>query len=373
MTVAKQKLVLAGVFRSGTTFLARALNSHPQLTIASDPFFEFFKVARNIWFRKHESGYDDRQPLEDYFFKGEAYYKPFHDHFAEIVFSEEDAEELKRQIPRNAEVFSPAVMPFIDRIKPGKAFEVFEQLLEIVELAYPKQDSLVTGIKEVWVDEFAQPLMNAGYKFVHIIRDPRAIIASNKKSSTGAYPILFLIRQWRKSVAFALQNKNSENFFLVRYEDMVSEPQTYLKDMVDFIGLPFHENVLDANAYKDGAGKQWKQNSSYQSGTGINTSSMEKWRKVLTQDEIDIVEGLCQHEMKAMDYDFSQQDFPLRQMLAYDLPQDTIADWIKKYDFEFNQHRMLEEYLLHAENNGYSPLKLTEDQSKKVLLTDNHE
>ncbi|WP_420386052.1 sulfotransferase family protein [Roseivirga sp.] len=360
----KQKLILAGVFRSGTTFLARALNSHPQLNIASDPFFEFFKVARNIWFRDSDPKYDDRQPLEDYFLKGENYYRSFHDNFETIRFESSDIEELKRQIPRNAGIFSPAVLPFLHKIRPGLAFEVFEQLLEIVELAYPKQDASVTGIKEVWVDEFASPLLEQGYKFVHIIRDPRAIIASNKKSSTGAYPILFLIRQWRKSAAFALRNRGRNNFFLIRYEDMVSNPDDYLRSMLTFIGVPFHSNVVNANTYRDGSGKQWTQNTSYQAKEGINTKSMEKWRTVLDTEEISIVEGLCQHEMKALDYEFDQTSFPIREMLNYDLPAETIADWIRKYDFEFNEKRILEEYLYHAQVHDYSPIPITKDQEK---------
>ena len=47
-------------------------------------------------------------------------------------------------------------------------------------------------IKEVWVDEFA-PLLsksNGQLKILHIIRDPRSVVASNFKSD-NKYPLLF--------------------------------------------------------------------------------------------------------------------------------------------------------------------------------------
>ena len=56
-------------------------------------------------------------------------------------------------------------------------------------------------------------------KCIHILRDPRAVAASNYVSSL-CYPNLFLARQWRKSAALARLNaeRHSDAYLIVKYE-----------------------------------------------------------------------------------------------------------------------------------------------------------
>ena len=42
-----QRLYVTGMFRSGTTTLSRALNTHPEIAFASDPFLDLFKILRS--------------------------------------------------------------------------------------------------------------------------------------------------------------------------------------------------------------------------------------------------------------------------------------------------------------------------------------
>ena len=45
----KQFFIVTGIFRSGTTWLARALNSHPQISFESDPIAPIFNSFRYIF------------------------------------------------------------------------------------------------------------------------------------------------------------------------------------------------------------------------------------------------------------------------------------------------------------------------------------
>ena len=63
------QLFITGLFRSGTTFLARALNAHPELSVASDPYFEFWKLLRNKWYGGRDAEFNTAAPLSDYFFQ----------------------------------------------------------------------------------------------------------------------------------------------------------------------------------------------------------------------------------------------------------------------------------------------------------------
>ena len=64
-----EKFVIAtGMFRSGTTLLARMLNAHPNLAFASDPFFQIFRTFRNEVAKNVIDGWDMDLPLDDYYF-----------------------------------------------------------------------------------------------------------------------------------------------------------------------------------------------------------------------------------------------------------------------------------------------------------------
>ena len=60
---------LTGMFRSGTTLLARMFNSHKNITLASDPFSPIFKEFRNEILNKNtKDTFDSNAPLNDYYF-----------------------------------------------------------------------------------------------------------------------------------------------------------------------------------------------------------------------------------------------------------------------------------------------------------------
>jgi len=56
-------LFISGMFRSGTTLLARMLNAHSHIVLASDPLFEFFKSFRNEVYRQNNIQINSDTPL----------------------------------------------------------------------------------------------------------------------------------------------------------------------------------------------------------------------------------------------------------------------------------------------------------------------
>ena len=66
----KQLIFVTGLFRSGTTWLARALNAHPQIAFESDPIAPIFNSFRHDIAKKEYKNKNLRfAPLEDYFDK----------------------------------------------------------------------------------------------------------------------------------------------------------------------------------------------------------------------------------------------------------------------------------------------------------------
>lgn len=302
------KLLITGMFRSGTTFLARALNSHPEMIVASDPFFRFYRAGRNLSFQG--TGFDMSLPMEDYFCNPDNMER-VEKKFPNVEFSEADIVDLRKNISDHTLMFSPKVIDFLDELKPANAINVWMQLYSILEKAYPKNDAKVVGAKEVWTDEFASILLDqidSSFKVIHIIRDPRAVLASNRKHETGPYPILFMARQWRKSFAFRQKIKENPNVFLLKYEDLILEPERIFEEICTFLNVNFDPILLNPSGFKDGNNQPWKQNSSHGSSKEFNKSFMDKWKNILTDEEKQIMEGLCQFEMSELGYQFENKD-----------------------------------------------------------------
>jgi hypothetical protein len=90
---------------------------------------------------------------------------------------------------------------------------------------------------------------------------------------------------------------------LVRYEDLVREPEAEIRRMTDFLEVNFAPEMLDPGNYVGGDGGSWRQNSSYASDTGaVNRSSLEKWQTALTAEQVGFIESLCGPEMRLLGY-----------------------------------------------------------------------
>jgi hypothetical protein len=128
-------------------------------------------------------------------------------------------------------------------------------------------------------------------KIIHTFRDPRAIYASRKKKaeSTGRRPgkaglrrlgvafqlasSLHVISNWRR-----IENRHRRyqeqfpgRYTLLKYEDLVLEPEATLERLCRFLDIPLTEPMLQQTVI----------NSSFlpDGGTGFDTGSITRWRK----------------------------------------------------------------------------------------------
>ncbi len=348
--ITSKRLFITGMFRSGTTLLARALNAHENISFASDPFFEFFKYIRGQYYVKKYKNFDMDQPLSDKFLEDSQFNSKFTSDFLGIKLGQEDSKIFLERIFQATQAFSPAIIPLLKKIKIGKERKVENILNDLVELimeAYPKRNMEVVGFKEVWLEEFIDPLLQIpGFYSLQIIRDPRAIMASNKRSSGGKYPILFLIRHWRKSVAYSMINQVNKRYFRVKFEDLIEEPEKSFRTICQFLKIKYSPNLVDFNKFKNGQGEQWYQNSSYSSfkkSKEFNQKTIDKWKKNLSSNEIKMIELLCKPEMKYLGYELSSTEFNCKMLLDYKDDEEKFADWIKQYNFKLDNEKMEQE------------------------------
>ena len=281
-----KKVFVTGMFRSGTTLLARALNAHQEIIFAADPFFEFFKHLRNKYYSQKKEDFNKAQPLGDKFLEDNRFNNKFTNDFLEIKLDSTDSDIFFKSIAKAAKPFSPRVIPLLGKVELNKeqtAKQVLYNLIALLPLAYPKDSPAVVGFKEVWLEEFIKPLIVLpDFYAIQIIRDPRAVIASKKKSATGGYPLLFLIRQWRKGVAYSIINQGNKRYLQIKFENLIENPEKIFLQLCDFLQIDYSNDLVDFSKFKDGAGKQWFQNSSFKSSKKFNKANAEKWKEILS-------------------------------------------------------------------------------------------
>ena len=331
--------LVSGMFRSGTTMFARMLHANPNIVCASDPFAPIFKSYRNTIAQDMIQDFDIFSPLNDYYFdkSQNSLFQELQRKNFDVAITEQEIERVKGLIKGHCKLYSPKISLFLDVLEGKNYKQVFDSAFEIIRSSYGKGDNAVVGFKEVWVDEFASHFneMKKGNKVIHIVRDPRSVVASNF-ASEARYPLLFLIRQWRKLASIAwLNSRDNENFLLVRFEDLLKEPERVTRVICDFLGVKFHSNMVNPESFKDGDGNSWSQNSSYKNkgGQKFNSQALDKWKYTLDERITNFIEKFCFFEMELLNYEFSTDGVfdDDEGLLDYEDDLTKCSEWIQPY------------------------------------------
>ncbi len=207
----------------------------------------------------------------------------------------------------------------------GRLFDLLERQVAD-RLAKPRW-----GDKSLNTERYAGPIFEAfpGARIIHMVRDPRDRYASSKtrwkrrRGGVGAG-----VAEWLDSVALAEKNKaaHPDGYMTLRYEDLVQEPERWVRAVCDFIGEEYEPAMLDM----EGASKFKEQgsNSSYGSREVgvISTDSIGRYRQVLATTDIAFVDRVAGSEMRRLDYGLEEIQLRGRDLARFvlvDLPLDS--------------------------------------------------
>jgi hypothetical protein len=127
--------------------------------------------------------------------------------------------------------------------------------------------------------------------FLHMLRDGRDVVASlltmNWRTPDGT-PIDYTrdarlaARYWARAVSagreFARMTAGSSHYREVRYEDLLDDPQAYLRALFDFLGEPWEPAVL---AYHTVPRTLGDESSAAQVAQPLNRASAGRWQREL--------------------------------------------------------------------------------------------
>ena len=133
-------------------------------------------------------------------------------------------------------------------------------------------------------------------KFIHVIRNPYAVITSLRKYKvlSNNYPFLStLISTMEKSYYYACVNPLTiKNYRVLKYEDLLMSPISVMQSLASFLDISFESVMLKPT----NLGEEWAGNStSGQKFTNISTSPILSWEDEISPMEITIINHRFSH------------------------------------------------------------------------------
>jgi hypothetical protein len=153
-------------------------------------------------------------------------------------------------------------------------------------------------------------------KVIHLVRDPRAICASKvnddatrlrKKKYRFFGPLihfgtqLFFVIEYIWSCRFYVKYKGKKNYYKVRFEDLVTNPTYYLKELCNFCELEYDPSMM----YPFGKPSSYDQRLRW----GFDKTAAFRWKKTQTDFETKWITFLTRSSMKKLGYKNISQEY----------------------------------------------------------------
>lgn len=265
-------IFLTGVYRSGTTLPAQILNNHSQLRITYDTL-QFFR-----------------------FYLGR--FDPIKNRYTEIV--NDAAWRLdKRYLIK---VPKKLILSRLDEMTEVKYKDVYTAIM--VETFCAGNRDLRWGEKSVleWTNIPTFLTMYPEGKALHIIRDPRDVLASYREVTIEPrYRYLDAVfaclhsMNWAATTGAALPN---DSYLVLKHEDFVTKPEQTTRQICRFLDIEFEPDMLDTSQFRNYEGKRWEGNSAFGDVSNqISSRSINRWHSKLQDFELIFVESIIGEDL----------------------------------------------------------------------------
>lgn len=277
-TIREGLFFIVGPHRAGTTLLQAMLSSHSAMTIPPETgFFD------QVWPRRHSLG-----SLTD----------PAHQGAIGRFVNGPDCSvsDLGLDWLTVSRTLSVA---------PGGYDDLFVVLMTLYANSRGKRRAGEKSPRHLFAAEEIIKLYPQA-KFLCLIRDPRGVVRSERETTWGSRSVCRVTRRWCRVVdeAARLQRRlPADRFRIVRYEDLVSEPEGTLRAICDFLGesfepqmLQFHERPASERGFR--ADETWKQNTL----GPVDAGRIEQWRSDLSPAQIRMIERVAGSRLEQHGY-----------------------------------------------------------------------
>ena len=285
-------IFIVGSPRSGTTLLRVILDSHSKIAIPDETgIFEFLYYAPGIPKIVDFSNPQSKEKFIQSFKSNKNFIKSF---------SQETINNIEKFL-RSSDWFDPRMF-----IKKTFSVHAAEHKKYIWGDKTPRHAIFMKDILELFPEA----------SIIYVVRDPRAVFASMKRYA----------KKYKKNRSFWMTDdpakgalmwrdylyatyKYKDKIFYLRYEDLISEPEKYLKIICnDVLKIKFEDKMLQfQNGARDrvydrnyGKVPEWHNKLL----EGISKKNIHIWEKELNIDEIRILQNLVKDELEKFNYKY---------------------------------------------------------------------
>lgn len=238
----EKSIFIVGVPRSGTTLLYHLLAQHSDL----------------VWFSKE----DEKKFLTNEFLKKSHTFTKIKKKYLEIqenLTKNQSKDEIK--VPAELSFVYDAVFPekWKDKVSEQNLEILISEITNLLKSTGKKRYLNKTPHNSIRISKINEIFPNS--KFIHIIRDPRAVVNSliertkeldsdyfgipmNKKIRFSMNPVEKHSLQWKqvvKEIIKTAKKLDSSQFLQIKYEEFTDKPDYWLEKITNFCELPsFH-------------------------------------------------------------------------------------------------------------------------------------
>jgi len=212
------------------------------------------------------------------------------------------------------------------------------------------------GCKSTFVIHHVEAVLTAcpTAKFILLVRDPRDVAVSSRRSIFSPFHPYFTAELWRRQQREGLrwlESSHADHCHLLRYEDLIEQPEAQVRAVCRFLGEEYEPAMLEyyqtSSAQKSrGLSASWQN-----VGQPIQRGNRNKFRQGLSRHEIKIVEGVTGDLMERFGYPLEYppggEDSPLFRPSGPRVFWFTVQEWCWWLAMEWRSLWRDKNYWLH--------------------------
>lgn len=269
----KEKILLTGSQRSGTTFVGNLLNAQDDCVFLRDSFVAVFRTSWDLGVRT----FTGVLPIR----------------LRNIILFSLKAEMILKGIDK------------LNNLQPDQ-FTTLEELFDLAMELLVDDSTKVFGIKVTEEGHWIKILMKeTNIKVIYLVRDLRDVLLSSANAFVD-YDRKKYAKRWFRGLTEVLKI-NDPRIILVRFEDLILNPEKELERLSDFLGVKLTSEIEEV---RDVSGTTWMNNSSFHDVVRLfDPTTVNRWKTKLASYEVIYGSIVYRKLMKRMGYEENKQSF----------------------------------------------------------------
>ncbi|MEL6501162.1 MAG: sulfotransferase [Cyanobacteria bacterium J06623_1] len=220
---------------------------------------------------------------------------------------------------KNPKLFLDEAQKVIAEI-PGRSYTATDVLQAFLSYSAAKNNKTIpceqTPRNVLYIGELLELYPHC--HIINMVRDPRDVLLSQKYKwkirFLGAsnipyreairawtnYHAITISKLWNVAINNAAKQRNSDRLITIRFEDLITQPETIIRQVCDFTGLEFTPTMLQVSQSEGGVSSHKK---IAPDAKGIDSSATGKWKRGgLSKTEIYLCQQMTQENMQQHKY-----------------------------------------------------------------------